>query len=288
MINNNYYGNLPDYYNDPGARLLSAQTLDQLKEGMRARYCRISHHIQAIQHPYELHRTSKEHIEHFEHHNPGYAGDFRETWNSMGMRQAHEVSTSVDCCFYGCSVTWGQGVPDSAVWTHQLARGMNWSYNNFAVPALGQEECANLFMVTSRMIKMHTAIFMMPDLARITQAFPAKDSLKFRCIAGQPDRQYADFKQFHKDYVSLPDEYFYNKTLRNLETIARLAELQGIRVWVATWTGVLPPVKNLNSVWVPPAGGNGLSRDKGHPGCEWHTETAQRFQTAIKEMNNAT
>jgi hypothetical protein len=288
MINNKYYGNPLDYYNDPGARLLSAQTLDQLKEGMLARYCRISPLTQAIHSPYEFHRTSKEHIEHFEQHNPGYSGDFEESWNSMGMRQADEVSTNVDCCFYGCSVTWGQGVPDSAVWTSQLARSMGWRYNNFAVPALGQEECANLFMVTSRMIKMRTAIFMMPDPARITQAFPVKDSLQFRCIAGQPDQQYADFKQFHKHYVSLPDEYFYNKTLRNLETIARLAQLQDITVWVATWTGVLPKIHNLNPVWVPHGGGNNQGRDKSHPGCDWHGDTAQRFQTAIKEMNNET
>jgi hypothetical protein len=163
---------------------------------------------------------------------------------------------------------------------------MGWSYNNFAVAAIGQEECANLFMVTSRMIKMRTAIFMLPDRARVTQAFQLKGALTFRCISGNLDSQYADFKQFHKDYVSLPDEYFYNKTLRNLETIARLAELQGIRVFVTTWNGVLPPVKNLNSVWVPHAGGNGLGRDKRHPGCEWHTETAQHFQTAINNMDH--
>ena len=287
MINNRYYGNPLDYYSDPGARLLSAQTLDQLKEGMLARYSRISTHTQAVHCPYEHDRTSKEHVAHFEQHNPGHAGDFKVTWNSMGLRQAHEVSTNVDCCFYGCSVTWGQGVPDSAVWTHQLATSMNWTYNNFAVPALGQEECANLFMVTSRMIKMRTAIFMMPDRARTTQAFPVNDSLQFRCIAGPFEDQKADFKQFHKHYISLPDEYFYDRVLRNLEIIARLAELQGIKVFATTWNGSLPPVHNLHTVDII-GGSDHKGRDKRHPGCEWHGSTAQRFQTAIKEMNYAT
>ena len=76
--------------------------------------------------------------------------------------------------------------------------------------------------------------------------------------------------------------------MRNLEIIARLAELQGIRVFVSTWTGILPNVHNLNLVKVEHAGNNGRARDKGHPGCEWHGDTAQRFQTAIKEMNYAT
>ena len=288
MINNKYYGSPLDYYSDPGARLLSAQTLDQLKEGMLARYSRISTHTQAVRPPYELHRTSKEHVDYFEQHNPGYSGDFRETWNNMGMRQAHEIAQEVDCCFYGCSVTWGAGVPDSAVWVNQLARSLGWSYNNFAITALGQEECVNLFMVTSRMIKMRTAIFMLPDRARITQAFSQDSQLKFRCIAGAVDKQYDEFKQFHKDYISLPDEYFYDRVLRNLEIIATLAELQGIRVFVSTWTGILPNVHNLNLVKVAHAGDNGRARDKGHPGCEWHKDTAQRFQTAIKEMNYAT
>jgi len=290
MINNKYYGNPPDYYKDPGAQLLSAQTLDQLKEGMWARYCRLGQLIEAIQHPYELHRTSKEHVDHFEQHNPSYAGDFRESWNSMGLRQAHEVSTNVDCCFYGCSVTWGAGVPDSAVWTHQLALGMGWSYNNFAVSALSQEECVNLFMITSRMIKMRTAIFMMPDLARITQAFSQNSQLKFRSIAGSVDKQSKDLVQFHKDYLSLPNEFFYDRVLRNLEIIARLAELQGIEVFVSTWrdSDSMPQVRNLYMVEGISGGSDHKGRDKSHPGCEWHTETATRFQKAIKDtMNNA-
>jgi hypothetical protein len=273
-----------EYYKDPGARLVSAHSIEELETNMMARYCRLRALIHSINRPYEDHRTSKEQVAYFEQHNPGYPGDFRETWNSIGLRQAHEISTDVACCFYGCSITWGVGVPDSAVWVNQLARGMGWSYNNFAISALSQEECVNLFMVTSRMVKMRTAIFMLPDSARITQAFKLKGSLNFRSIAGPVDHQYADFKQFHKDYISLPDEYFYDRTLRNLEIIARLAELQGIRVIVSTWSGVLPQVHNLHCVEGIFGGHDKGGRDKRHPGCEWHTQTAQHFQTAIKGM----
>jgi hypothetical protein len=269
------------YYQNPGARLLSAQTLDELKISMLTRYCRLNPLIEAIQRPYEDHRTSKKHVDHFEQHNPGYAGDFRESWNSMGLRQAHEVLTNVDCCFYGCSITWGAGVPDSAVWVNQLARGMGWSYNNFAISSLSQEECVNLFMVTGRMVKMRTAIFMLPDRARITQAFDQDSQLKFRCIAGSVDMQSKDLVQFHKDYLSLPNEYFYDRVLRNLEIIARLAELQGIRVFVSTWTGSLPQVGNLYTVEGISGGSDHKGRDKSHPGCQWHTDTAIQFQKAI-------
>lgn len=269
------------YYADTGARLLSARTIDELRVGMLARYSRLRPLIEAIRRPYEDHRTSKEHVDYFEQHNPGYSGDFKETWNSTGMRQAHEIAQEVDCCFYGCSVTWGAGVPDSAVWVNQLARSMGWTYNNFAISALSQEECANLFMVTSRMIKMHTAIFMLPDRARITQAFSQDSQLKFRCIAGAVDKQSNDLAQFQKDYLSLPNEFFYDRVLRNLEIIARLAELQGIRVFVSTWNGLLPKVHNLYSVEVLSGGLGEGGRDKRHPGCQWHTETAKIFQKAI-------
>ena len=271
------------YYADPGARLVSAHSIDQLQTNMMARYCRLRALIHSINRPYEDHRTSKEHVDYFEQRNPGYPGDFKETWNSIGMRQAHEIAQDVDCCFYGCSITWGQGVPDSAVWVNQLARSMGWTHNNFAISALSQEECVNLFMVTSRMVKMHTAIFMLPDYARITQAFKEKDSLNFRSIAGPVEHQYADFKQFHKDYISLPDEYFYDRVLRNLEIIARLAELQGIRVLVSTWSGLLPQVNSLHCVEGIFGGSDKGGRDKRHPGCQWHTETAAKFQQVINE-----
>jgi hypothetical protein len=130
---------------------------------------------------------------------------------------------------------------------------------------------------------MRTAIFMLPDRARITQALSQDNQLKFRSIAGSVDQQYGEFKQFHKDYISLPDEYFYDRVLRNLEIIARLAELQGIRVFVSTWTGTLPNVHNLNLVKVKHAGKDGSGRDKRHPGCQWHTDTAAKFQKAIIE-----
>jgi hypothetical protein len=285
MTDHYYYRNLIDYHAHAGTQLLNAQTIDELQSGMRSRYHRLAQLTGSKQRPYEDHRTSKEHVDYFEQRNPGYSGDFRETWNSTGMRQAHEISTDVDCCFYGCSMTWGTGVPDTAVWANQLARSMNWSYNNFAVPGVGQEECANLFMVTGRMVKMRSAIFMLPDPARVTQAFKLDGSFQYHCIGGAPNNTGVinDLKQFHKDYISLPNEYFYNKALRNLEIIARLAELQGIRTLVATWAGTLPQVHNLKAVLVPRAGDDKTARDKNHPGCEWHTKIAQRFQTAIKD-----
>jgi hypothetical protein len=130
---------------------------------------------------------------------------------------------------------------------------------------------------------------MLPDRARITQAFSQNNQLKFRSIAGSVDKQSKDLVQFHKDYLSLPNEYFYDRVLRNLEIIDRLAELQGIRVFVSTWRGSLPQVSNIHTVEGISGGSDHKGRDMSHPGCEWHTDTAIQFQKAIKEiMNNAT
>ena len=270
-----------DIYENPGLRLVSARTLDQLKESMLFRYDQSRKIVQSLPNHYD--DQIKKNSEHFEKRNPGYKGNFPTTCNSLGLRQPYEILTEVDCCFYGCSITWGSGVPDSAVWPAQLASSMGWSYNNFAVPAIGQEECVNLFMATSRMIKMQTAIFMLPDFSRVTQAFMHEDQLEYFTITGiLPSNSRKDIEQFHRDYNMLPDYFFYDKQMRNLEIISRLAELQGIRVLVSNWSGhSLPTTLNLTTVTVPCGSTDKNGRDRSHPGCQWHMDVAAQFQTAI-------
>ena len=269
------------YYDDQGSRLVSARTLEELKCSMLARYPIIKTYTQSTTPPLEDYQQKNK--DYFEQNNPGHSADFTTTWNSFGMRQPYEILPQVDCCFYGCSMTWGLAVPDHVIWPKQLADQLGWRYNNFAISSVGIDECVNLFIATSRMVKMRTAIFMFPHSSRITQAFSSQDKIDFFTIYSQLAYNKTS-EEFNKNYFSLPEEFFYDKILRNLEIITTLAQLKGINVLISTWGGErLPQVDGLNIVKIKSSDMDKNGLDKKHPGCQWHSDTAQHFQQALKE-----
>jgi hypothetical protein len=232
-------------------------------------------------------------IDQFQKENPGAVFDWVYEQNSYGMRQSYDVLEQVDVCFYGCSVTWGTGVSQQDVWAHQVAANMGWTYNNFALPGLGQEECVNLFMASSRLVGMKSAVFLFPGERRLQQAFERQNQVGYEyqgIVSADTLSERRDVVRFHKDWFTLPHEFFYERMIRNLEIINHVAESRGIRVYVGSWScndGVFDDVRDPHVTYLtqlPPKDNKG--RDGQHQGCEWHRTTAERVCQIIRSKQH--
>jgi hypothetical protein len=281
-----------EYFTKMGnEHMMTAQTMDELRARILVRYPHILRDLTA-----DVPFRDQTHLyPAFEQANPGYTAGWPWTTNSWGMRQAHEPLKDVDVSYYGCSVTWGCGVPDKAMWTNQVSSRMNWTRsNNWGYMGISTEECVNLFAVTSQFVQMRHAVFMIPGINRLMLAFESgKDAdgfkeWQYKYITGEQDTisEDRDINRFSRDYYLLDHEYFYERILRDLSLIRLIALERGIKVYVCSWSNhnyIWDQLHWPNITWIP----NLLPMDKGgldqrHPGCAWHADTALRIASAIE------
>lgn len=167
--------------------------------------------------------------------------------NSTGFRDT-EILTDVDICYYGCSVTFGAGVPIEARFSNVLDKKMNYKSNNFAISGIGNYEIFKLFLVTSRFINMKKAVIVFPDIHRLTLplAWESKEVCYTRFHPNYYDL-YEDknVRKICKNYYSLPEIFYYDRFLTDLESIIEIAKLKNIELYISSWRVDIDLLKEL-------------------------------------------
>jgi hypothetical protein len=183
--------------------------------------------------------------------------------NSLGFRDS-EIITTADICYYGCSLTYGDGVLINDRWTSLVDAQFNYSSNNFGIPGIGINEILLLFAITSRFVSIKRAVFLLPPPTRQYingfNVFPNTVSDRL------PGKEYA------KIWYQLPTEYFIDCANNSIQLILQLAKLQNIQCIFAKWNTyfdiTLPELKfNVPEI-------NTKGSDNMHPGTEWHCGVA--------------
>ena len=171
--------------------------------------------------------------------NYDYNADFEYEYNAAGFRDT-EVRPDVDCCYYGCSATFGQGVPVETRWTNLIDQELGWMSNNFGLVGKSVEEILNIFVASLQVINMRYAIFYLPTLFRFTVPVCQESGLGYRDLSPTAVLQNyrVEDSKLLKDYNSLfllPDEYMYDRYLNYIGIILALAKARGITVLMASW-----------------------------------------------------
>ena len=220
--------------------------------------------------------------------------DYDEETNSTGFRDS-EVEEDVDICYYGCSMTYGVGLPLEARWTTIIDNHFNFKSNNFGISGLGAEEMLKVFMATSRFVKMKKAVFLFPTIHRYTIPYQTKEgTIIVQMHPSVPDyfNQEGLLETFTHFY-SLPDTYFLDKYKIAINTIMYIAELKGIDLYFSTWANNEALLRNLSrgnkhvtvvdGVLYDERGRDHFARKHGHMGILPSKKLANDFISAIKE-----
>lgn len=263
-----------------------AANLDQLLLGIRTRYGlpvgtvqfadTLPHHIAA----WSQHSSDPQfpHSEHFEYHN-----------NSCGFRCAH-TGLPVPIMAFGCSVTYGVGVPQHYTWSSQLSRIIAQPVANYGISGFSTSEMAHMFTHLTRFHQPKTAIFLLPEHTRIMLtavsngnvfSFNAFDNYRQSFPIGtSPERHRAC-----ASYYALPSTYHVDRFFTDIHTICTTAESRNIGVLFATWsraTQMLLEQQDL-SVYttqcsvLPFLQSDNQGRDQAHPGMLYHQHMAQHM-----------
>jgi len=284
MLLNNYY------HHHMGALLDTEQDLITGFDKMnRFTPCRVNSTIDTMP-------NERPHLQWWNDTYPNHA-DFNYQHNEWGFRSGPVVR---DCAiaFYGCSITWGHGIPESTRWTNLVAAQHARSFNNFGVAGIGSDAMLDIFWATSQHVKMHTAVFMINECYRPRVVLGNGQIIEYHTLttttANNNSSVQIKERVYYRDQLfRMPDEYFEHINVQSIIKIHRLCKLMNIRAIFSTFSEnchgqllaiqeQLPITITAGPQTVLPGGyldpQHTRARDRGHLGMEANQKLALLFK----------
>lgn len=210
--------------------------------------------------------------------------------NEFGFRDK-DILFDVDICYYGCSVTYGAGVPLESRYTNLIDEKKAFISNNFGINGAGLDDICQLFISTSNFIKTKKAFILIPDSLR--WVVPIGDRVEdtiYKFAFVNYDKVYSDQSSLYrlsKEIFSLPVSIHDERMRVSLEIIVTWAKHKNIDLYVGTWS---PSTHTLiNSLSIPNLKFidsqfdlDGQAYDGSHPGEEAH----KRYAESLIEIIN--
>lgn len=226
----------------------------------------------------------------------------RESWtynhfdydiSELGFRGS-DLPNKVDIAAYGCSFTFGQGLPIDAVWPNKLATQLSRTHYNFGQPAANIRNIAHMFTLSTNHVDITTAIFLLPPYHRTSIAAKSKFSEAISLIPIIPGYISNLEKNFQIDseqlYKALTDEELLTQFRDYLNLIIFVGKLRNIKMYFSSWDETTYKfMRNLNlgdmllPEWTSTQELLGeYARDGSHPGPKHHSHWTSQIISHIK------
>lgn len=204
---------------------------------------------------------------------------FRENWN---------CNTPKKVGFFGCSVTFGIGVPSELTFVKQVESyygSENYECINLGTPGAGIQRISKIVRTSSKIFNFDAAIVTLPTPTRFLSHSGHRGLIDFS-PAFIPEECKKEYKNI---YVGLHNNDFVSLMFDYIDLISLIFEKQNIPVLWGTWDdhtqrileiskppeSILPMIIHHPSV--------GFARDGGHPGPAAHKAYANSI---IERLNN--
>lgn len=198
---------------------------------------------------------------------------------------------------FGCSYTFGIGIPNDKTYVHLLQERLGVPVYNFGIPGSGIQKITKSFCSINGFYKLKTAIFVLPSLYRYE--FLREDGDYFiqeDLIPNYPP--YTLKKTYELIYSEFGDVTFLNEYIKHIYLIKFYAKMFGTKVYFTTWCGVTSGLlKKYNIDYLEPIiirfleserswsgeNVNDFARDGFHPGLKSHKLTYEELYKMIKK-----
>ena len=203
--------------------------------------------------------------------------------NSYGFR-GNDTPLETDLAAFGCSFTFGSGLPENMLWHNVLAKKLNTTCANFGIPSCSIESIVDIFLIASKHVTIKKAIFLLPSIERlqIAKKLGEGELVKYFNIMPSYSSAVNEFFEIYSDqiYRALPLEEIYKICKNQLYLLDHIAKERNIQVYMSSWDPKTYKFINqldLDSVilpaWVSPSlefANADLARDLKHPGFKHH------------------
>lgn len=232
-------------------------------------------------------------------HNNGILPNFKYFHNKNGFRDSDENFDSDILCF-GCSVTYGVGVPETHRWTDILKKELNVKLNNLGVPGLSLTDILILYLGITKFVKPKYCIFLIPDFRReifskindITGDFYFFNGFDNYKISWNQTKFPVEYN-ICKNYYSIPISYHIDKFVNSVHTLLMFAENHNTKIILGSWCSSTDQIlRNIkinnfkNSALLRHIKTDKLGRDLVHCGIQYHARVAAEIKIIIKSYEN--
>lgn len=213
--------------------------------------------------------------------------------NDYGFRGDFDLeSTTKSIAFFGCSLTFGVGVPEADCFTTLIGKKLNAVPYNFGVPGSSFNRSARYFELVSQHKKLDYAIFLLPDISRLEFPKINEENLTIQNIGSNIGN---DESYLKKLYSVLSDEYLEYNTLKSVLLCIKIAKANNTKLYFSSWSPstynllynflgeesrmLIPYFENLGGKYENTAE---FGRDGIHPGASSHLQFCNKAMEYIK------
>jgi len=223
--------------------------------------------------------------------------DFDYQFTSLGFRDA-ELPEHIDIAAFGCSYTFGVGLPIYGLWHKILTKDTNLLSYNFGQPGASIPAIADIFNIVSNNVHMDKAIFLLPnymrDLITYETGIKFKRCVELKSIMPESPNVGCTYKDIIHEahYKYTPDAEFVRKMKDSVYLIEAMAKIKNIKVYFSSWdhpTYELLQVMDLRYArllkeWTWPSDKalyKDLARDSMHPGFLHHKYWTEQVRDQV-------
>lgn len=206
-----------------------------------------------------------------------------------------EIPTETDLAVFGCSFTFGLGLPKEMLWHDILAKELNLSCLNFGMCGASIKSIVDVFCIVSKHIKIKKAIFLLPSIVRtqIAKTHPLIDRVDYlTAFPGHPSQLCNSYSINNEGYFKYFPEEELNKDAKESVYLSQfVAKHRGIDAYYGSWDPdtikLLKAMQFTNGTllpewWTPVHLSDDKARDKMHPGPEHNKYWANEIKPFIK------
>lgn len=207
-----------------------------------------------------------------------------------------KLPDAVDIGVFGCSFTFGLGLPTDMLWHSIVSKKLGMSCVNFGLSGASIKTVIDLFLIVSKHVKIKKAIFLLPSFNRMQIAMtkPGTDTVNYLSIIPNHNSVLANSYGINGSSILkyIPDEEMFKIARDSIYTAEYIAKSRGISTNFSSWCDTtywrLLAGMNLNNLlpdWKTPNIENirdDLARDMLHPGPIHHDYWAKQIIDFIK------
>jgi len=208
--------------------------------------------------------------------------DVSYTINGAGFRGDWDFSNSADrnIAFFGCSFTFGIGLPVQDLFSTLIGKELGASVLNFGAPGGSFSKAARIYSQVSKYQKLDQVVFVVPHTGRFEVPITHNNAVSMsNMIPNWPFANKDDERMRLKLYEALDDNFLEMETLRNIDHCVSIAKANGTKIYFSSWdmptydtlyehlgkdSGMMLPWFQVVELKTQ----TGLARDGRHPGPE--------------------
>lgn len=195
------------------------------------------------------------------------------------------VSPEQKIGFFGCSFTFGEGVDDGWIFKDIVENKFGCNCFNFGTLGASIEYIAYTFNAATRVINFDkAAIITLPDIYRSMYLQSNSTNTSHRNISHSTKTGYTKLDDTVKSIYMLPDDFFVQRAITNINWIVSTARQKGMRVFLTSWSNEtyeilrrIFPKLSMDEMF--PYIDRGI--DDLHPGLQSHRRFAEQIMSVI-------